>query len=561
MTDKTYNLEPELETLRLANIRNDAYDTGNRGRMKQPGGWKNALTGLNTSKDKRTAHMVEYFPLLEVDAEQLYAADDVANRVVSLIPDMGTSSWINLTVSDEEGGQEMSEKILAEMKRLKIKEIFNEAWRWGRLYGGAGVLVMGNDRAKPEEPMNLDALIKIDKLQVFSRYELSANTINRNLMSDNFLKPNLYMITPRLGSIGEEGILNVHHSRIIRFDGSDLPRTLFQRNNYWGDSVLTKLYDTLRNFNLVHSSLYAVVNDFRLGILKIKNLADLISTDPDALRKRVEIMDLTRSVMSSIILDADGEDYQTSESSLSGMDALIDKVNDRLVIATGLPHTIVLGNGSTASMGSEGTEKQQLAQIVLTEQETYLKPKLDNIIEAIMLQKKGPTNGKVLESLQYTFNPIFVKTDKELIEERNMQSQTDSTYITDGVLDSEEVRESRFGGAEYKLETTLKEVDSNQGKMDNEEHFHLLNGEVTSGELDPDGMSVSRDILTHIHKLSNGTYTEEAIYITGGQHIHRLGASATTNAITQEQAEEYRHALGSYNVPGGQKNVNTYKGN
>jgi hypothetical protein len=72
-----------------------------------------------------------------------------------------------------------------------------------------------------------------------------------------------------------------------------------------------------------------------------------------------------------------------------------------------------------------------------------------------MLARKFPEAAE--GRWQVSFPPLDVPTQAELIEMRAKQAQTDAVYVSAGVLSSEEVAVSRFGGTEYSFETSLDE--------------------------------------------------------------------------------------------------------
>src|SRR5690606_12740310 len=52
-------------------------------------------------------------------------------------------------------------------------------------------------------------------------------------------------------------------------------------------------------------------------------------------------------------------------------------------------------------------------------------------------------------------NPLDEMTEAETVDMQLKKAQTDEIYLRDSVLDPSEVRESRFGGDKYSLETKL----------------------------------------------------------------------------------------------------------
>jgi len=504
------------------------------------GGWVNTLTGLGQEgRDKRLASVVNYQPLQEVEVEELFGQDDIAGRVVTLPAELGTCNWIETKFSEDGGGKDLKEKIDDELKRLNVKEKMRDAWQWSRLYGGAGIFISVDDGKDLSLPLDLKSLKKIKNFTVLSRYELHHGAIDFDLESDNFMNPLWYWLGPRVGGTSSEQLSKaIHYTRIIRFDGVKLPRRLHIQNNYWSDSVLTRLFNVLRNFNLAHDSTTSIVQDFRLGILKIKNLADIISAgESDALNKRIETMNLSKSVLGTILLDSEDESFENLTSTLSGMDGLLEKVNQRLTSATGLPHTIVHGEGASGFLsGSGDAEDRQLVKFIEALQDKTLTRPIDRTFELIFAQTAGPANGNVPEGFSWEFKPLVEKTDDQKTEVRSKQATTDSLYIADGVLSPDEVRESRFGGKEFSLETKIFEDDREDAVKDHG-HGDPLSG-YTGGAVLGDGVPSNPLDPNHLHLRPNGMMTGPANFLPSGIHFHSAGDRETSPSMTIEQIAE-----------------------
>jgi hypothetical protein len=417
----------------------------------------NVLTGLGLrSKDKRVNASICYEPLTERDAEELYGADDIAARVVDIVPQEGTRRWINVNGLEKE--QETSLNDI--LKGLYARDRLSLAWTWSRLYGGAGVFVNMQDGLDPSMPVDPNRIKSIKSLTVLSRYELySGSNINSDILSNNFGYPEMYQLQAR--SAGADS-RKIHYTRILRFDGADLPRNLFIENNYWGDSVLTRLLNALRNFNGSHDSAASILHDFRQGVLKLKHLADMIASNDDSLvTKRIELMNLCRSVLNTIVLD-DEESYEQQISPVTGVKELLEAVNKRLATATGLPHTIVFGESPSGLGASGDSEKSDFYDQVSAQQELKLRKPLEYLITLILLSKDGPTNGIVPEGWGFEFNSLWQMDDKEKAEIRKVTAESDAIYIDRGVLDPTEARNSRFGGESYSIETQIEEAPTEE---------------------------------------------------------------------------------------------------
>lgn len=497
-------------------------------------GWVNLLTGLGlANKDKRTGARISWCPIREQDAEHLYAQDDMARKIVELIPSEGTREWIEFSIP----GDSEKDEILAitdEFERLKVKCKFYEAWVTARLYGGAGVFMSVDDGMKLTEPLDLNKIRKVNNLVVLSMYELRQTQIMTDITNPQFLLPTMYSFQPRTAQTASQ---EIHASRVIRFIGNPLPRHSSQVVDYWGDSVLTAIYNALRNFNLSYDSVSSVMQDFRLSVLKIRNLADIVTADKvDVFRARIEAMNLAKSVMNSVVIDAEAEGFDNLTTSLTGLDTLLDKMSDRLVAATGIPHTHLLGEGSTGTLSGAGeSEDRQWKEKISTEQERNLLQPIDTILKVVQLQKQGPTRGKEIEDLTWEFKSLDVQSDKQKADVRLAMANADAAYIDRGVLTPDEVAESRFGGDQYSIETTI----------DTESRERLIPGtqEPEQEPLARNPLLDKRDDLNHVHEVFGYAteYSGDAIGV-GENHYHVL-PDGTRTGIEIEQGGGHVHEM------------------
>ena len=431
-------------------------------------GWSNILTGLGRSgRDKRTGSKVEHHVLTEMEVEELYAADDMAERIVDTLPDEMVREWFTLT--DPSLDPKVIDAVQSKLDALCAKSVFQEALSVARMYGGSGIVLGVADGKDVSEPLDPRAVRDIEYLTVLNRYELLAELpINSDVGSKNFNKPDYYRIAPRTGSVATGEITHnslVHHSRILRFDGAYLPRRLYAQNSYWHDSVLSKLYNPLRNYHGTHDSLAALLQDFSQAVFKIKDLGDIVGSDDGLalIQKRLAAVDLGRSVLNAVLI-GDEEEFARKATPMTGLKDAVQLVNMRLVSATGMPHTLLLGE-SPSGLGATGdSEKTDWYDFVARQQEVSLRPNLEELLKIVFLSRQGPTRGREPEGWDVEFNSLWQPEQKDELENRKRQAEVDKIYIETQVLSPEEVAVSRFSTGKFEFETTM--MSGNDGRGD-----------------------------------------------------------------------------------------------
>ena len=400
-----------------------------------------------------------FLQMTERDQEDMYAADDLGKRIVGRLPDDMTREWF--TLSSDELKPEQIEATMDLLDSMGARYKFREALEYARLYGGSGIIAgtRGFDN-KAEDPIDLNNIQSVEFLTVLHRWELNPEVpINGDVMSMNFGRPDHYRLNLRTGSEADAARAQqlVHWTRLMRFDGDPLPRQIFRENNYWSASVFNRLQNALRNYQTSHDGVACIMQDFAQAVYKIKDLADIVSSKDGAelLNNRLEAVDLCRSVLNAVLIGED-EEFERKTTTLTGIKEVMEIINNRLVAATDMPHTILLGEGTKAGLGDKGeSEKRDWYDFVHAKQNEMLRWNLEYIIRLIFLSKQGPTGGVEPANWELTFNNLWKPTLKEEKETQKIQSEIDEKYANLGVLGPDEIRESRYGQEKFSYETKI----------------------------------------------------------------------------------------------------------
>jgi len=92
---------------------------------------------------------------------------------------------------------------------------------------------------------------------------------------------------------------------------------------------------------------------------------------------------------------------------------------------------------------------------VANKQDEQLTDPLSKLVRYTMLSKNGPTQGKEIDGWAVEWNPIERQSETEIVTNRKMQAETDEIYMKAAALANTEVRDSRFGGLEQSLDTSI----------------------------------------------------------------------------------------------------------
>ncbi len=415
-------------------------------------GWNNIYSGRGIAgKDKDLGTSYGKSTLLnEQLLRDLYRGDGLAKRIINLPTGEMVREWF--TVGGDSDGD-----VVKYLHELKTKKYVLRALRWARLFGGS-IMVMGiDDGGDLEEPLNENNIRGIEFFRVYDRWRATWTTADMydDPAEPKYGTPERFQISPVVS--GGSTPFKIHETRLLRFDGVDCDDRTRQENNGWGDSYLQSLWTAISELSGAYKATKEVIDDFIQIILKIQNLQDMIAAgQEDVVKRRLEILDLGRHVMNTLMLDSE-EDYSKEASRVAGLDKLLQEFQKRVSSETGIPMTLLMGQ-SPGGLNSTGEGDIQLwYDNVAEDQEDELLPHLQRLVYLSMLAKEGPTKGKVLEDWTIDFTPLWQPTEAQLVETRHKQAGTDKIYIDTGVLLPGEVANSRFGGDDYSIETDIEE--------------------------------------------------------------------------------------------------------
>ena len=396
------------------------------------------------------------------ECETLWRTDDMAARAVEVWPKAMLSVPFYATCATNKDAEL---KINDKLKALGFTAALKKAIQWQRAFGGAAILIGANDsQGSLAVPLVTKAVKSVDWLNVLHARQLQPFTYYTNPAEPKFGQVATYRVVTGLmhtavgaqenkGAQALTGNEVIHETRLIIFDGvRTLDGTEFKSLTGWGDSVLNRMYKALRGFGITWDAAYHLMTDNSQGIYKMKGLVEMLQAGSGVetlMAKRMRAIDMSRSVMRSIIVDSDAEDFTRITTPMTGVAEMLDRVGRRLSAAADMPYVILLGE-SPGGLGSNGNaEITAFYDRVDAMRAELLGPAILQLagIVAVLL--------KCNEPLDTEFEPLSTPTQLEQAQGRNIQAQTDAIYITNGVVSPDEIAASRFGAGGYDFNTTL----------------------------------------------------------------------------------------------------------
>lgn len=409
-------------------------------------GWQNLFTGFgDPNRDKTLQATYEWdAPLSLQELSSLYHSDDMASKIVDIVPREMLRQGFRVTgIADPA----LLAKLESTMRRLRVMQQVKDAIIWGRAYGG-GLLFLGardgqDDAAKP---LVTAAVTAIDFLHVYDRRFANPFSWYEDPRAERFLEPQIYQLQNIRG-----GTSYVHDSRCVVFHGAHTDPVERLRLNGWDYSVLQKCYGPLRQFHSAFNALELMLSDASQGVLKVSGLLDAIASGrQNDLHTRASLLDMSRSIARSLMLDADSnESYEKIATQFSGVSDAIDRASNRLSAAAEIPVTLLMGQAPAGLSATGESDIRTFYDVIRAAQEQDLTPVLERIVRLILTSL-----GAQQQAFEIVFPPLWQETASERTTRRKTIAETDAIYLANDVLTPEEVARSRFGG-EYSDETTI----------------------------------------------------------------------------------------------------------
>ncbi|MBR3535464.1 MAG: DUF1073 domain-containing protein [Oscillospiraceae bacterium] len=443
-------------------------DKAEKKSVQRKDGWMNLFSGMGTKADKTKATMaVPTGFLSDAEKEIVYADDGLGARIVDLLPeDMMKQGWHYVFEDEKEGMDNYSKVYNHIFKDIRANYKIAQALKWARLYGGALLLLGVYDGQTLDQPLNLNKIKRFENLRVIPRNNVMYGTLQWQMNPElpHYGQVEYYTVMFYTGRQYE--MQRVHYSRVIELKGIEIPSSeaslIPMEYRYWGLSVFQRVQDRLKELGSTFSSLANLLNELTIGKYKYKDLAMIMASADggEQVQKRLQAMDLMKSVYHSVLLDTE-ETFERDTLSFGGVSDVMYQFMMMTSAATGYPMTKLFGI-SPGGMNSTGeSDMYQYYDMVKAKQESDLMPILDRLVKIISEWQRIPEP-------EIVFNPLEQMTEKEQAELEEKKANTEyrkmetyQGYIDMGIMSPDIVEELEFGD-------TLKKLQEKAGKKESE---------------------------------------------------------------------------------------------
>lgn len=364
----------------------------------------------------------------------LYRDNWVVQNVVGLMVDDMLREWYKLrgTISPE------YQDDLDRVERVtQIRARLNEGLRWGRLYGGAaGLILIRGQEGMLDQPLDLESIMPgaFAGLMILDRWVgvVPEMGLVQDIGDPDFGLPDYYMVNNAEGKM----IARVHHSRIVRFTGRDLPYLEKIAELYWGESEVEALYKDVVAHDNVSANMAALTFQANINTQEVQNLEQLFSLGSTEQQRRfwntMQAMSVVRSNFGVQLINK-GDAVHNTQYTFTGLQEVYESMCLNLCGASHYPMTKLFGR-SPAGMNATGqSDLQNYYDYVDSQREAKLRPALERLLPVMAMSAWGA----VPDNLQIDFPPLWTPTAKEVAEIAKGKAEAIVSVFQGGLLDQQ----------------------------------------------------------------------------------------------------------------------------
>lgn len=362
----------------------------------------------------------------------LYRDNWLVQNVVGIVPDDMTRKWVTVNGS-------VSPEQLARLEKAQrvagVKDKINTGLKWGRLYGGAaGLIMIRGQEGMMDKPLDPDLIYPGSFAGVYLIDRWCGVTPGVELVQDmadpEFGLPDYYDIN----SPDNRLVMRVHHSRVLRFTGRELPYLERLAEMYWGASEVESIYSEVVKHDNVSANMAALTFQANLHTMEVQNLDQLFSLSPAEQQRRfwktLQAQSVVRSNFGTQLVNK-GDTITQHQYTFAGLADVYNSICMDVAGASHIPLTKLFGRSPSGLNATGESDLQNYYDYIDSLREQKLRPLLDKLLPVMAMS----TWGAIPDDLDISFPPMWTPDAKEEAEIAKAKTESIINAFQAGLLD------------------------------------------------------------------------------------------------------------------------------
>lgn len=380
-----------------------------------------------------------------IQLEAMYRGSWIVGNVVDCVAEDMTRAGVAIKGEDD---PEKIQQMQASMTRLGIWGALLETIKWGRLYGGAlaVIIIDGQDTSTPLD-MKTIGKDQFRGLKVYDRWGLqpAVNDVIQEGMDAGL--PAYYTVVsdPNSGKVTNQ---RIHHSRVIRQIGIQLPVWQAIVEQHWGESVIERLHDRLVSFDTATSGAANLINRAHLRTVGIEKLREILAAGGKAEENLLTMFHHMRMLQTNegiTLLDKEDQ-FQAHSYTFSGLSDMVLQFGQQIAGASGIPLVRLFGQSPSGLNSTGESDLRMYYDNILAQQESRLREGVMRVLRVLHMSKFGEIAP---ENFDFDFVPLWQTSQKEKADIAKVVADTVKVAVDAGVIDTPTALKELKQSSEY----------------------------------------------------------------------------------------------------------------
>lgn len=320
----------------------------------------------------------------------LYRDNWIIQNIVATIPNDMIRKWYEVKSGIS---QEYIDLLTKLERKTQLRKKLLLGMYWGRLYGGAVGVILIKGQDDLSQPLDLDAVLpgSFLGLQIFDRW--SGVYPESELVTDpsdpDFGLPAYYTIRDDTSGYM---VARVHHSRILRFIGRELPWLEQVTETYWGESEIEAIYSEIVRRDNVAANIAGLTFRANVNYMETDGLDQLLGTANVEMQRRFWNVLAAQSVMESnfgMRVINKGDAIHNTQYTFTGLPEVYDRVMMDVAGAARTPVTKLFGRSPAGLNATGEADMQNYYDYIDGLRENELRPIIERLLPIMALSAWG----------------------------------------------------------------------------------------------------------------------------------------------------------------------------
>lgn len=303
------------------------------------------------------------------------------------------------------------DKIMNIWQKTKTQNKFLKCLKWARLYGGCLLIPMIENQGDLSKPLDYETIMPDSYKGCFTvdRWSGVSPSIELvdNITDPDFGQPEYYDVSDN--TTGKT--FRIHHSRVIKMVGREMPYWEEIAETYWGASELEHVYTELKKRDDTSANISFLIFLANIRVFKMDGMSQMLSIgDQQAAQRVYETMKTMNHLMcntGTLAIDKE-EDFAMHGYSFTGINDVYESFMLDISGAAEIPVDKLFGR-SPSGFNSGAETLQNYYDTIDEKRETYVREPLEKIVKIITMSALG----EIPDDIEIDFNPVRRPSDLE----------------------------------------------------------------------------------------------------------------------------------------------------